>query len=105
MMVLLIVFHFAFQANRIGPGKAGGRTCVEVEDPDCQRDRELHDAEGMMLTNAAPRMLASEATPSSQGHPEMNKVNNQGAALAVGVCFAKQTDAAHASWTIGGLTI
>jgi hypothetical protein len=29
-----------FQADRIGPGKAGGRTCVEVEDPDCQRNRE-----------------------------------------------------------------
>ena len=56
-------------------------------------------------TNAAPRMLASEANPSSQGHPEMNEVNSQGAALAVGVCFAKQTDAAHASWMIGGLTI
>ena len=55
-------------------------------------------------TNAAPRMLESEAILSSQGHPEMNKVNSQGAALAVGVCFAKQTDAAHANWTIGGLT-
>jgi hypothetical protein len=26
--------------RRRGPGETGGRTCVEVEDPDCQRDSE-----------------------------------------------------------------
>lgn len=55
--------------------------------------------------NAAPRLLASEAKPSKQGHPGMNESERQGAALAVGVCLSQTTNPAHAGLTIGGLNI
>ena len=62
-------------AARVSRSKTPTANAIEREDGLAETVR----------TNAAPRMLASEANPSSQGHPEMNEVNSQGAALAVGV--------------------